>query len=121
MDNITRILDFRNLKENWNGYDAKNFDDKTIIKAIDISRKFINCQLPEIFPTARGTVQFEWKKKNTGYLEFEVGSEYVAMLEMDGEDNVIVDGYLFQGEIESINYIVKCVLNKWDKSENRRG
>lgn len=121
MENITKILDFRNLKENWNGYDAKNFDDKTIIKAIDISRKFINCQLPEIFPTARGTVQFEWKNKNTGYLEFEVGSEYVAMLEMDGENNVIVDGYLFQGEVESINYIVKCVLNKWYKSENRRG
>lgn len=58
------------LEENWNDNGAPSFDEKMINQM----RKIINKLTiqPEVFPTANGSIQFEYENEKGGYLEFEL-------------------------------------------------
>lgn len=58
------------LPDNWNGNKAEAFSPELI----DRCRRFIQFlpTQPEIFPTAVGAIQFEFRKEDGSYLEFEV-------------------------------------------------
>jgi hypothetical protein len=79
-DRIKSYLIFTN---DWNGYGAKPFSKKLIEKCLKFYSK-IEKYNPEVFPTGRSTVQFEFRDGER-YLEFEVYIDKIAMLEMDGD------------------------------------
>lgn len=56
-------------KSNWNLYDAKPISNKLIREAKRVMRNFDIT--PEVFPTGRSTIQFEFEYMNV-YLEFEL-------------------------------------------------
>lgn len=56
------------LQDNWNDNGAKKFSDKLIVKCYSIL--FGLPVLPEIFPVADGSIQFEYEKNDGSYLEF---------------------------------------------------
>lgn len=64
---------FKSLGHGWNGYSAELLSDATINKAVNILPQ-LDYQ-PRVFPTGRGTIQFEYFKKGGDYLEIEIGQE----------------------------------------------
>lgn len=68
---VERIKDFRELKQNWDGYGAEPLEPSVIQAAlhfVDLIRCSPNI---EVFPTALGTIQFEWEN-GIYYVETEV-------------------------------------------------
>ena len=57
------------LKDNWDGYGAEPLPRDIIYKALRLIPD-LHFQ-PEIFPTAEGSIQFEFDKDNGDYLEFQ--------------------------------------------------
>jgi len=74
--NIEKLNEFLDLRENWNGNNAKPFKEEVIDKCIDLINLLSIDNQPEIFPTARNTIQFEYDNKNK-YLEFEISEKSI--------------------------------------------
>lgn len=64
------------LQDNWNDNGAQKFSDKLIVKCYSILYKLP--VLPEIFPVADGSVQFEYKKSDGSYLEFDISENEIV-------------------------------------------
>lgn len=79
MKNLNKIFSFRRLREDWNGKDS----DPITEKLIDIAYNFINNPnlnyQPSVFPTGRGSIQFEYQKSNGDYLEIEAFEDYYTL------------------------------------------
>lgn len=58
------------LKDCWDGYNAKAISSVIIERALKLV-DFISYE-PQIYPTPRGTIQFEFYNKNDNYLEIEI-------------------------------------------------
>lgn len=58
------------LERNWNDNEAEPFSDDLISKTKEILPS-LEVQ-PQIFPTARNSIQLEYEKENNDYLEFEI-------------------------------------------------
>lgn len=74
------------LKYNWDLHGAKPIskDLIAIMKNLIYELKY----QPEIFPTAYGSIQFEYENKNKDYLEFElIDKETIKIFKMDSEGN----------------------------------
>lgn len=74
------------LKYNWDLHGAKPIskDLIAIMKNLIYGLKY----QPEIFPTACGSIQFEYEKDNGDYLEFElIDKETIKIFKMDSERN----------------------------------
>ena len=69
-ENIRRLNSFLYLKQNWNNNNANPFNNKLIDKAFNILTS-LNYS-PEVFPSGRDSIQFEFEKDNGDYLEFEI-------------------------------------------------
>lgn len=65
-----RLDELAAYKANWNGNNAAPFSPELIDKC----KKVINelRYQPEIYPTAIDAIQFEYRKKDGSYLEFEI-------------------------------------------------
>lgn len=72
-DILSKILE---LKDNWNDNGAKKFSDKLIMKCYRVLVRL--SVLPEIFPVADGSIQFEYEKKDGSYLEFDIFENEVS-------------------------------------------
>ncbi len=79
-ENIRRLNSFSNLKQNWNNNNANPFNDKLIYKAFNILTS-LNYS-PEVFPTGRDSIQFEFEKDNGDYLEFEIFATKILSFSM---------------------------------------
>ena len=75
------LLDIQNLGPNWNGYGGKEFSLEVISLARDIIT-LLGVYQPEIYPTGRGTVQMQYELADRSYLEFEIYSDHIEMLEV---------------------------------------
>lgn len=64
------------LKDNWNNNGAKKFSDKLIVKCYSVLNELP--VLPEIFPVADGSIQFEYEKDDGSYLEFDIFENEVS-------------------------------------------
>ncbi len=87
LNNINTILSFKKFGANWNDNGAEPFSDHLIQNAFD----FINSsQLkfqPNVFPTARNSIQCEYEKSNGHYLEIEIfDDKYSAYSEVDNKE-----------------------------------
>lgn len=85
--NINTILSFKKFASNWNGNGAEPFSENIIQRAFD----FINSPelkfQPNVFPTARQSIQFEYEKSNGDYLEIEIFEDkYSAYSEIDNRE-----------------------------------
>lgn len=69
-ENIEMLNDILCLPNNWNENGAKEFNNEIVSEM----RKIIDLLplQPEIFPTARSSIQFEYEKDDGSYLEFEL-------------------------------------------------
>ena len=72
------INDIKKLEKDWNGYDAEPIPVDICEKADKILSKLE--YIPEIFPTGRQTIQFEYRYKDCSYLEFEIYKDHINML-----------------------------------------
>lgn len=68
--NLTLLEGFKHLKDNWNGYGAGKFHKAFIEKVKELLLTLERA--PKIFPTGRNSIQFEFKKKNGDYIEYEI-------------------------------------------------
>lgn len=75
-----KMIAISELQDNWNDNGAKKFGDKLIVKCYSIL--FGLPVLPEIFPVADGSIQFEYERADGSYLEFDIFenevSEFIA-------------------------------------------
>jgi len=83
--NLQIIEDFLALEENWNGNQAPPFN-KTLIDTTQKIIKNITQQQPDIFPTARKSIQLEYEKDNEDYLEFEVFEDSIMVFRIIGDE-----------------------------------
>jgi len=84
LNNINTILCFKKFGDDWNGNGAEPLSENLIQKAFD----FVNSPLlkfqPNVFPTARHSIQLEYEKSNGNYLEIEIFEDkYSAYSEID--------------------------------------
>lgn len=71
-ENIKTLTEIGELEDNWNQYGASKFESDLILKCIRfISVVDLDYQ-PEIFPSARQSVQIEFEPDENHYLEFEI-------------------------------------------------
>lgn len=70
--NLKNIDQIAHLENGWNGNNAKAFEQSLITKV----RKIITALelQPELFPTACGSIQIEYEKKDGSYLEIEINT-----------------------------------------------
>ena len=70
-DNLRKLRNIRNLKDNWNGNGAAAFKDSIIDKVTEL----INALpiQPEVFPTALNTIQLEYDNSRHDHMEIEIG------------------------------------------------
>lgn len=69
---------FRNLAHNWDGYNAPPIEDEVINTSLAVLDKLT--LEPEIFPTGRNSVQFEYDSNNGNYIEIEIFSDYIHLV-----------------------------------------
>lgn len=82
--NVVTLDSFLKLERDWNGYDGEKFDSNLILKC----KKILDTlsYQPDIFPTARGSVQFEYELEDKSYLEFEIYMDKVTCLIVPNRD-----------------------------------
>jgi hypothetical protein len=84
--NETLVDSFSRLMKGWNGYSAEPIP-KIVIDRVRRALRMIDVQPPEIFPTGRETIQFEYSHAARA-LEIEIGRERIGFLLEDGDDCV---------------------------------
>lgn len=67
---IHRLDEIGRLPCDWNGYGAKPFSSLLIHKCESIVNVLMH--QPEIYPTGRQSIQFQYELKDRSYLEFEI-------------------------------------------------
>lgn len=82
--NIDLINNLKEMPDNWNGYGANKLSDSVINSALS-AIYFLDVQ-PDVFPTGRNSIQFEYEKSNGDYLEFEIFSDHITMLKIISDD-----------------------------------
>lgn len=72
LNNINSVLSFEKFETDWNGNGAAPFSRNVIQRVLN----FINSPnlkfQPNVFPTGRQSIQFEYEKPNGNYLEIEI-------------------------------------------------
>jgi hypothetical protein len=94
------------LKNNWDGYDATAVPIQIINLCKDMADKFK--YTPEIYPTCRATIQFEFDNGDN-YLELEIFTDhYEALISCDGDEKEE------SGEIDldKINKLIEMIYRK---------
>lgn len=78
--NLEKIYRFASYTNNWDGYGAPPIDKNVIDKSIKfIFEKNLITQ-PSVFPTGRGTIQFEFEPDENHYMEIEIFKNYLNCL-----------------------------------------
>lgn len=70
-DNLRKIRNIGNLKDNWNGNGASAFSKALIDRVMELVNT-LPIQ-PEVFPTALNTIQFEYDNSRHDHMEIEIG------------------------------------------------
>ena len=76
--NLEIVKEIAYLTKDWDGYGAEMFSEALIQKCRNILRclKF----QPQIFPTGRQSIQFQYELEDRSYLEFEIFEEKTIYL-----------------------------------------
>jgi hypothetical protein len=91
------------LKNNWDGYNAPAIPIQIINLCKDMVDKFKH--IPEIYPTSRGTIQFEFDNGNN-YLELEIFEDhYEALIDCNGKESEEIG----QIDLDEINNLIEKI------------
>lgn len=82
LKSLSTLSSFVSLKKGWNGYGAEPLDRELIEFCRALVSNLPQDRQPDIFPTPRGTIQFEYEKDDGSYLEIEVS---LGAFELYGE------------------------------------
>jgi len=96
--NLALLKSFRDLEYNWNDNGADPFDPSLIYRCIE--RLNLLPVQPDIFPTARDSIQYEYERDNGEYLEIEIYGTNYGYLYIDA------NGKSHEGETESWELIM---------------
>lgn len=77
---IARLNEIAQLQYDWNGYGAKEFSKELIEKCRCIIRSLP--AMPEIYPTGRQSIQFQYELADKSYLEFEIFETKIMCLQV---------------------------------------
>jgi hypothetical protein len=75
--NVDLIKDFSKLEDNWDDNGAIKIQNNIINSAL--SALYLLKIQPDVFPTGRNSIQFEYEKANGDYLEFEFFEDHITM------------------------------------------
>ena len=107
-DSLKTIKDISKLEFDWNGYGANPINKKAIKLSKDIIM-ILDVQ-PDIFPTARQSIQMEYRTENGSYLEFEIFEDKITTLEVPHRNY----NKNIQQKIDPGNYIILSdILNEF--------
>jgi hypothetical protein len=81
--NLEKLDSLKNLEANWNGNNAEPFSEFLIEKAKSILLTLK--ELPEVFPTAQKSIQFEYEMENGDYLEIEIFEDFAKFFQIVGD------------------------------------
>ena len=92
MNNLARLDEYKELANNWNENGAKPFS-VVFIESVKEMIRNLSVQ-PDVFPTARDSIQLEYEDMSGEYLELEVFEDRIATLYMsaDGEEEEEIIG-----------------------------
>lgn len=82
-ENMEKLKSFQALPDNWNDYGARSFDRNLIKKCIDLINSSTLRYQPDIFPTGRNSIQFEYEKSDGSYLEIEIYIDHFVYFYID--------------------------------------
>lgn len=84
---FSRIESFRQLEEDWNGYGASPLPDDVLNIARGLATRDLVSDLnPEVFPTGRQSIQFEFRNERGDEAELEIFSRDDSLLVIDPSD-----------------------------------
>ena len=110
-NNLNRLKDIAELREDWNGYGAAPIPHFVISEAICLIFN-LNEQPDAIFPTGRKSIQLEYHSSNKNYLEFEIFDERVVAMQVFGTDYDNAQFWEFaHGDMARIRKIVEDFVN----------
>lgn len=99
---LLRIHEIERLQNNWNGNEATGFSTDIVRKARAIVMQ-LSIQ-PEIFPTARDSIQFEYENNVGDYLEFELfQNNRLKMFSYDHSGNTVTRDIAFEEMTRMVN------------------
>lgn len=75
---MKRLEDIARLENDWNGCGATKFTPALILKCEKIIEKL--SYQPEIYPTGRKSIQFQYELNDKSYLEFEIYEDKIMCL-----------------------------------------
>lgn len=80
-ENLAKLEEFELLQKNWNFHEANSFSKRLI----NLCRNLLSSlrAQPDVFPTGRDSIQFEYEKENGEYLEFEIFEDHIDILRID--------------------------------------
>lgn len=105
-ESLEKLKSIKNLTYNWDGYEAEPMNPEIYNNASKLIEKIIIP--PRVFPTANGTIQFEYHKKNNDdeYLEFEIFNNKIEVLFMRSDNDYMEYTYSIN-DIDKINNLIK--------------
>lgn len=90
MDIQERLSDFDDLDWGWNGYGAPPIPEQILERARSLSN-YLQKRDVEVFPTGRGTVQFEFSLGDGKEVQVEVMSRNEVEVLIEGEDEPSIE------------------------------
>lgn len=112
-DNLITINSFLNLEYNWNDNEAQPFSESLINEAKQIIMGLF--RQPDVFPTARNSIQFEYERDNGDYFEIELFSGRLEIFSIiNNEESELSLSY------DSQNILVKELNKKIEEFHDRR-
>ncbi len=101
------LLDeFASYEKNWNNNDADPFSDVLIQKCKALIGE-LNV-IPEIFPVANNSIQFEFDKENGDFLKFNVFDDHITMFMK------LKNGTAISERLNNTDNIIKEVIKFYD-------
>jgi len=104
--NLSVMDDIEALKDDWNGYGAKMFTSDLINMCTSLIES-LEFQ-PEIYPTGRSSIQFQYELDDRSYLEFEIFETKIDCLMVPRRNYYNAENYsLSTSSIDKIKEIVQ--------------
>ena len=91
--NLQLLEEYRSLENDWNGYDAPKLPNELIDRCITIIDT-LEVQ-PDVFPTPRESIHFEYEKDSGTYAEFELYKDKIDFF-LEFEEGTIERTYTYQ-------------------------
>lgn len=77
---IEKVSSFAELSQGWDGYDAEPIPEAVISQAINVLYELRFT--PSIYPTGRGSIQFEHFEDDDNLIEVEIFSDHISCFEV---------------------------------------